>query len=205
MRVLFILLWGILTYTPSLLATELERVTMQYKTAIFAGGCFWCMEKPFDQLEGVTETLSGYTGGDKKDPSYSEVSSGTTGHAEAIQITYDPTKISYEKLLEVFWKNIDPTVKDRQFCDYGTQYRSGIFYADEKEKQLAIQSKDKIAALLSGNKVYTEITAASHFYPAEAYHQNYYIKNPVRYKYYRYRCGRDERLEELWGSKEKRK
>ena len=169
-------------------------------SAIFAGGCFWCMEGPFDALHGVISTTSGYTGGAKKDPSYQEVSGGRTGHAEAVQIVYDPAKVSYEKLLDVFWHNIDPTAKDRQFCDVGTQYRSGIFYADEMQKKAA----DAAKAALDKNKpfkaaIVTEITAATAFYAAEDYHQDYYLKNPVRYRFYRQGCGRDARLKELWG------
>jgi peptide-methionine (S)-S-oxide reductase len=168
--------------------------------ATFAGGCFWCMEPPFDKLDGVLSTTSGYTDGHKIDPTYKEVSAGTTGHTEAIQIEYDPDIISYEKLLAVFWKNIDPTALDYQFCDHGSQYRSGIFYHDELQKNAA----EKSLAELKNTKpfaqdVVTEITAASRFYPAEDYHQDYYQKNPLRYKYYRYACGRDSRLDELWG------
>ena len=174
------------------------------KTAkiIFAGGCFWCMEGPFDVIDGVLSTTSGYTGGTKKDPIYKEVSSGSTGHAEAVEILYNPEKVSIEKLLDVFWHNIDPTVKDQQFCDHGTQYRTGIFYLDDAQRKAAELSK----AALEKSKpfkapVVTEITAATQFYPAEDYHQDYYIKNPVRYKFYRGGCGRDARLKELWGDR----
>jgi peptide-methionine (S)-S-oxide reductase len=168
--------------------------------ATFAGGCFWCMEPPFDKLDGVISTTSGYTGGQKANPTYKEVSAGTTGHAEAIQIEYDPSRVSYEKLLAVFWKNIDPGALNFQFCDHGSQYRSGIFYHDESQKQTAENS----LAELNKNKpfeqdIVTEITAAGTFYPAEEYHQDYYQKNPLRYKYYRYACGRDNRLDQLWG------
>ena len=172
---------------------RLERAT-------FAGGCFWCMEPPFDALPGVTSVTSGYTGGHKKDPTYEEVSAGGTGHAESIQVVYDPEKISYAKLLEVFWRNIDPTTKDRQFCDLGNQYRSAIFYHDPTQKQLAEESKRALEKeeRFQG-KIVTEIVPASEFYPAEEYHQKYYFKNPIRYKFYRYNCGRDQRLRELWG------
>jgi peptide-methionine (S)-S-oxide reductase len=168
--------------------------------AIFAGGCFWCMEHPFDVLPGVVSTTSGYIGGQKKNPTYEEVSSGRTGHTEAVQVVYDPKKVTYEKLLDVFWHNIDPTVKDQQFCDHGSQYRSGIFYTDDEQKRLAETSK----AALDRNKpfsaaIVTEITRASEFYPAEDYHQDFYLKNPLRYKYYRSGCGRDARLKQLWG------
>lgn len=169
--------------------------------AVFAGGCFWCMEAPFDRLPGVVSVTSGYIGGNKKNPTYKEVSSGGTGHAEAVQIVYDPAKISYEKLLTVFWHNIDPTVKDRQFCDSGDQYRSAIFYTTEEQQRSALQSKKA----LEKNKpfrepIVTEIVQAGEFYPAEDYHQHYYKKNPIRYKYYRNSCGRDQRLKELWGN-----
>ena len=168
--------------------------------AIFAGCCFWCMEHPFDVLPGVVSTTSGYIGGQKKNPTYEEVSSGRTGHTEAVQVVYDPKKVTYERLLDVFWHNIDPTVKDQQFCDHGSQYRSGIFYVDDEQKRLAEASK----AALDRNKpfsaaIVTEITRASEFYPAEDYHQDFYLKNPLRYKYYRSGCGRDARLKQLWG------
>ena len=172
----------------------------QFKIATFAGGCFWCMEPPYDKLDGVVATISGYSGGHKKNPTYREVSAGTTGHAEVVQIIYDPTKASYEKLLEVFWRNIDPTTADRQFCDKGTQYRPAIFYHDEEQKRLALESKDHIEKTKTFKEpIVVEITAASQFYPAEDYHQNYYMKNPFRYKFYRYSCGRDQRLMDLWG------
>lgn len=171
-----------------------------YETATFAGGCFWCMEGPFDRLDGVISTTSGYTGGDQKNPTYKEVSRGGTGHAEAVQIVYDPAKISYEELLRVFWHNIDPTNANGQFCDWGNQYRSEIFYHTAEQEELARQS----LASLNETKpfaapVVTRVTQAGRFYPAEDYHQDYYQKNPVRYKFYRYGCGRDKRLEELWG------
>jgi peptide-methionine (S)-S-oxide reductase len=168
--------------------------------ATFAGGCFWCMEPPYDKLPGVVSTTSGYMGGTKRFPTYEEVSSGTTGHTEVVQVVYDPAKVSYEKLLEVFWRNIDPTVRDRQFCDTGSQYRTAIFYHDDEQKRLAEASK----AALEKSKpfkapIVTPVQAAGDFWPAEDYHQDYYKKNPVRYKYYRTGCGRDERLRELWG------
>jgi peptide-methionine (S)-S-oxide reductase len=170
--------------------------------ATFAGGCFWCMEPPFDKLEGVVSTTSGYIGGHTINPTYEAVSAGGTGHAEAVEISYDPDRISYAKLLEVFWRNIDPTVRNRQFCDVGDQYRSAIFYHDANQRRLAEASR----AALAGTKpfrqpIVTEIVAAGVFTPAEAYHQDYYVKNPVRYKFYRYSCGRDQRLEELWGKR----
>jgi peptide-methionine (S)-S-oxide reductase len=166
--------------------------------ATFAGGCFWCMEPPFDKLDGVISTISGYAGGKKKNPTYEEVSAGKTGHAEVVQITYDPKKITYEKLLEVFWRNVDPLTPNRQFCDVGSQYRTAIFYHDETQKRLAEESKKALSKRFK-EPIVTEIVAAAEFYPAEDYHQDYYIKNPLRYKYYRYNCGRDQRLEALWG------
>jgi peptide-methionine (S)-S-oxide reductase len=171
----------------------------KYETATFAGGCFWCMQPEFDGLEGVISTTVGYTGGHTKNPTYEEVSAGGTGHAESIQIVYDPSKISYAKLLEIFWHNIDPTVKDAQFCDHGHQYRSAIFYHNEEQKKLAEQSKEELINSGRFKRVETEIVPASTFYPAEEYHQEYYKKNPIRYKFYRYTCGRDQRLRELWG------
>ncbi len=178
----------------------LPTISHASETAIFAGGCFWCVESDFDKVEGVISTTSGYIGGHVENPTYRQVSGGGTGHTEAVAIEFDPQKVSYETLLGVFWRNIDPTVKDQQFCDHGSQYRSGIFYLDETQKQLA----EKSVAELEKTKpfkapIVTEITRAGTFYPAEAYHQDYYQKNPVRYKYYRWGCGRDQRLETLWG------
>ncbi len=168
--------------------------------ATFAGGCFWCMEPPFDKLNGVVSTTSGYAGGRKAEPSYREVVAGGTGHAEAVQVLYDPKKITYAELLEVFWRNIDPTTPNRQFCDRGHQYRTAVFYHDPEQKRLAEESKKRIESSkkLKG-PIVTEITEVGAFWPAEEYHQDYYKKNPTRYKYYRYRCGRDRRLKELWG------
>ena len=167
--------------------------------ATFAGGCFWCMEEALDKVPGVAATISGYMGGKTKNPTYEQVSGGSTGHAEVVQVEYDPKKVGYEKLLDVFWRNIDPTQKDAQFCDQGSQYRSGIFYHDAEQRKLAEASK---AALVKSRpfkgEIVTEITAASQFYPAEAYHQDYYQKNPVRYKFYKTGCGREARLKELW-------
>ena len=170
--------------------------------ATFAGGCFWCMEPPYDELEGVISTTSGYTGGTKKNPTYEEVVSGRTGHAEAVQVTYDPNKISYEKLLDIFWRNIDPLTANAQFCDSGNQYRSAIFYHDETQKKLADASKKLLQSRFK-KPIVTEIVRVMEFYPAEDYHQDYYKKNPIRYKVYRYGCGRDQRLQELWGNEKK--
>ncbi len=168
--------------------------------ATFAGGCFWCMEPPFDKLEGVVSTTSGYTGGRKSEPTYREVVAGGTGHAEAVQVLYDPKKITYAELLEVFWRNIDPTTPNRQFCDRGHQYRTAVFYHDPEQKRLAAESKKRIESSkkLDG-PIVTEITEVGAFWPAEEYHQDYYKKKPLRYKFYRHSCGRDQRLKELWG------
>jgi peptide-methionine (S)-S-oxide reductase len=170
------------------------------QVAIFAGGCFWCVEADFDKVPGVLSTTSGYIGGTKVNPTYQEVSSGTTGHAEAVKIVYDPAMVTYDKLLYVFWRNIDPLTKEGQFCDFGPQYRSAIFYLNEEQKRLAEASK---AALEKSGRfkrpIVTEIVAAGPFYPAEGYHQDYYKNNPVRYNFYRFNCGRDGRLDELWG------
>jgi len=168
--------------------------------AVFAGGCFWCMEPPFDKLDGVKATVSGYTGGHVKNPDYKSVSRGRTGHYEVIEITYDSNKVSYEELLDVFWRNIDPLDAKGQFCDKGPQYLSGIFVANDTEREAAQKSRDALQAsgVLPG-EIVTEILDAAKFYKAEDYHQNYYKKNPLRYKYYRNGCGRDKRLEQLWG------
>ena len=168
--------------------------------ATFAGGCFWCMEPPFDELPGVISTTSGYTGGQKKNPTYEEVSAGGTGHTESVEVVFDPAKVTYQQLLDVFWKNIDPTTPDRQFCDVGSQYRSAIFYHSDEQKRLAMASKKTIDD--SGRfkqPVVTEIVPAAPFYHAEKYHQDYYKKNPIRFKYYKFGCGRAKRLEQLWG------
>ena len=168
--------------------------------ATFAGGCFWCMEPPFDELPGVISTTSGYTGGQKKNPTYEEVSAGGTGHTESVEVVFDPAKVTYQQLLDVFWKNIDPTTPDRQFCDVGSQYRSAIFYHSDEQKRLAMASKKTIDD--SGRfkqPVVTEIVPAAPFYHAEEYHQDYYKKNPIRFKYYKFGCGRAKRLEQLWG------
>jgi len=168
--------------------------------AVFAGGCFWCTEHDFDQVEGVISTTSGYIGGHKSDPTYQEVSSGGTGHTEAVQIVFDQTRVSYEELLDIFWRNIDPTVKNRQFCDRGTQYRSGIFYQSDRQKKLALASREKLKKTKPfPDDIVTEITEGSEFFPAEEDHQDFAKKNPFRYKFYRFNCGRDKRLEALWG------
>ncbi len=173
-----------------------EKGQEEFQKAVFAGGCFWCLEPPFDGLNGVISTTSGYAGGEKSNPTYEEVSKGGTGHLEVVQVTFDPKKVSYEELLEVFWRNIDPFDAQGQFCDKGQQYTSAIF-VNEKERSLAEKSKEKWEKKL-GKKIATTVLAEKAFYPAEDYHQDYYKKNPVRYKFYRYQCGRDQRLKEVW-------
>jgi peptide-methionine (S)-S-oxide reductase len=170
-------------------------------TAIFAGGCFWCIESDFEKLSGVIEVESGYTAGKTTNPTYEQVSAGGTGHTEAVRVIYDPQKVSYPQLLDYFWRHIDPTVKDRQFCDAGSQYRSGIYWQNEAERTAAVASRD---ALLKSGKfktIHTELAQATTFWLAEDYHQDYYKKNLVRYYYYRKSCGRDARVEELWRGK----
>jgi peptide-methionine (S)-S-oxide reductase len=169
--------------------------------ATFAGGCFWCVEADFDKVKGVISTTSGYIGGHTPNPTYNQVSGGRTGHAEAVEIVYDPTVVSYERLLRHFWRNIDPLAKDRQFCDSGSEYRSAIFAHNDEQRRLAEASKKEIEQ--SGRfkaPIQTQIVAATQFYKAEDYHQDYYLKNATKYKFYRFNCGRDRRLEELWGT-----
>lgn len=172
----------------------------EIRTAIFAGGCFWCIEADFEKLPGVLGAESGYTGGHTVNPSYEQVSAGNTGHTEAIRVSYDPQKVSYPQLLDYFWRHIDPTVKNRQFCDIGTQYRSGIYWQNEAERKAAESSRDALLASGKLPHIETEIVAATTFYPAEEYHQDYYKKNPIRYAYYRQGCGRDARVKQIWGS-----
>lgn len=178
-----------------------EAANGPLEKATFAGGCFWCMEAPFDTLPGVVSVTVGYTGGKVKDPTYKQVSAGGTGHAEAVQIVFDPSRIGYARLLEVFWHNTDPTARDRQFCDIGSQYRTAIFYHGEEQRALAERSKESLDRTKPFREpIVTVIVPAGAFYPAEEYHQHYYRKNPIRYRYYRSGCGRDRRLGELWGS-----
>lgn len=172
-------------------------------TAIFAGGCFWCIEADFEKLPGVIAAESGYIGGTLHNPTYEQVSRGDTGHTEAVRVSYDPQQVGYEKLLDYFWRHIDPAVRDRQFCDVGSQYRSGIYFQNEAEEKLAQASKTALEKSGRFAHIYTEIEAAGVFYPAEEYHQNYYKKNPIRYRYYRNGCGRDARIKALWGAPEK--
>lgn len=192
---IFLLVVSALSLPRSAQCAEKQR------TAVFAGGCFWCMERPFDEIDGVLRTESGYTGGTVPNPTYEQVSSGTTGHTEAIRISYDPDRVSYGELLRVFWRNVDPLDGGGQFCDRGSQYRSGIFTDGEEQHRAALGSREEIGREL-GREIKTEITPLDVFYPAEEYHQDYYKKNPVRYKFYRYGCGRDARLKELWENRE---
>lgn len=167
-------------------------------TAVFAGGCFWCTESDFEKLPGVVAAESGYTGGKTANPTYEAVSAGHTGHTEAVRVTYDPAKVSYAQLVEFFWRTIDPTEKDRQFCDVGDQYRSGIYWGTDAERQVAEASLAKLKASGRFKNIYTEVKKADPFYVAEDYHQDYYKKNSVRYSYYRFSCGRDAQLKRVW-------
>ena len=175
------------------------KTTAANAVATFAGGCFWCTESDFDKVPGVVSTVSGYTGGTVKNPTYEQVSAGRTGHAESVEVTYDPSKVSYEKLLTYYWHSIDPTVQNQQFCDHGNQYRTAIFVHGDEQRKLAEASKKKVEAELK-KPVYTQIVDAGPFYPAEDYHQNFHVTNAVKYKFYRWNCGRDQRLEQIWGS-----
>ncbi|MGS5086232.1 peptide-methionine (S)-S-oxide reductase MsrA [Hydrogenophaga sp. A37] len=188
----------ILSVLAALLLSTTSLSHAATATAVFAGGCFWCIEKDFEKLPGVVEVESGYTAGKTPNPTYEQVSHGQTGHTEAVRVIYDPAKVSYAQLVEYFWRHIDPTVKDRQFCDIGTQYRSGIYWGNATERQVAEASRD--ALLKSGRfkTIHTELAPASVFYLAEAYHQDYYKKNELRYNFYRLSCGRDARVKELW-------
>jgi len=188
--------WLVLALT--LVAASVQA--QQQEKAIFAAGCFWCTEEAFEKVPGVVSAVSGYTGGTVKNPSYEQVSSGRTGHAEAVEVTFDPAKVTYEQLLDVFWVNHDPTVTNRQFCDSGTQYRPAIFYLNDEQKRLAEASKAKWEKMRPFKQpILTEITKAGPFYPAEDYHQDYYKKNPLQYRFYVTGCGRYQRLDSLWG------
>lgn len=188
---LFVLLAGLLGYVTSAIAA----------TAVFAGGCFWCMESDFEKLDGVTDVISGFTGGTLKNPTYK---GDHTGHYEAVRVTYDPEKVTYKELLDYYWVNVDPFDDKGQFCDKGHSYLSAIFVANENERKLAEQSRQKVVAQFPGQKVVTPVLPLSNFYPIrgeESYHQDYYKNNPLRYKYYRFSCGRDARLKEIWGDR----
>jgi peptide-methionine (S)-S-oxide reductase len=197
MKTLTLILFAFLLEMPRVCTVASAQPT---EFATFGGGCFWCMEPAFDKLNGVIRTTSGYAGGKEADPTYEEVSSGTTGHAEVVQVEFDPRKVTYEKLLEVYWVNSDPTTADRQFCDTGKQYRPVIFYHNNEQKELAEESRKKVGEnpAVKG-RIMTEIVPLTRFYAAEEYHQDFYKKNPSRYKSYREGCERDKRLEELWG------
>ena len=179
-------------------AAAAQPAVPERAVATFAGGCFWCVESDFDHVPGVLETISGYTGGKVANPTYSQVSAGGTGHAESVEVVYDPRKVSFAQLLDYFWHHVDPTVKDQQFCDHGNQYRTAIFVHNDEERKLAEASKKKVEAELK-KPIYTEIVQAGPFYKAEDYHQDFYLENPTKYKFYRWNCGRDQRLEQIWG------
>jgi len=181
-------------------STSLAAAGATSGKAYFAGGCFWCMEEVFEKVEGVLSATSGYMGGTVSNPTYEEVSAGRTGHAESVEVVYDPAKVSYPKLLEAFWRNVDPITPNAQFCDHGNQYRSAIFFQTEDEKRASDSSKQVIEQSRRFKEpIVTQIVMAPQFYPAEEYHQDFYKKNPIRYKLYKYNCGRAQRLEELWG------
>jgi peptide-methionine (S)-S-oxide reductase len=178
-----------------------STATQKVERAIFAGGCFWCMEPVFDKVDGVLSVMPGYTGGEVPDPSYPEVCEGDTGHAEAVLIRFDPDRVSFRELINVFWRNIDPTTRNRQFCDFGSQYRTAVFYTSDEQRSVAEETRRALEKKVQ-NGIVTEIVPAVAFYPAEEYHQQYYKKNPERYKMYHDGCGRNWRLKELWGNKE---
>jgi peptide-methionine (S)-S-oxide reductase len=183
------------------LTTSLAAVDATPGKAYFAGGCFWCMEEVFEKVEGVLSATSGYMGGTVANPTYEEVSAGRTGHTESVEVVYDPAKVSYQKLLDVFWRNVDPVTPNAQFCDHGSQYRSAIFFQTEEEKRASDASKQAIEQSKRFKEpIVTQIVMASKFFPAEEYHQDFYKKNSIRYKFYKYNCGRTQRLEELWGT-----
>ena len=185
--------WNVLS------ANQAAAETTSGKT-YFAGGCFWCMEEVFEKVDGVLSVTSGYMGGTVSNPTYEEVSAGRTGHAESVEVVYDPAKVSYQKLLDAFWRNVDPITPNAQFCDHGNQYRSAIFFQTDEEKRASDNSKQTIEQSKRFKEpIVTQIVMASRFFPAEEYHQDFYKKNPVRYKFYKYNCGRAQRLEELWG------
>lgn len=193
--VIYAALISLFSLTPSSVQAEIQ-------TATFAGGCFWCMEPPFDKLDGVISTTSGYIAGHTDNPTYREVAAGITGHTEAVQIKYDSKKVSYQTLLDVFWVNIDPYAVNRQFCDTGSQYRSGIYTHSDEQLEQAKASKNNIARILNASgRIATEVIPATRFYPAEDYHQDYYLNNPIRYTFYRHNCGRDNRLKQVWREK----
>ncbi len=198
--IVLILCFALVAYSQNYSQKNKEKkMNEKYKKIVIAGGCFWCLEPPYDKIDGVEETVVGYAGGKEKNPTYEEVAYGLTGHTEAMAITYDPKKVTLEKLLTIFWENIDPLEKDGQFCDKGKQYRTAIFFNNSEEEKIALSTKKKAQEKISeSGEFVTEITAFTSFYPAEDYHQEYYVKNPYRYKIYRFSCGRDKRLRKLW-------
>jgi peptide-methionine (S)-S-oxide reductase len=196
--ILGVLMTGLVFITGTM--TGVAATDSQLAKATFAGGCFWCMEEAFEKVEGVVSATSGYSGGQVANPSYEEVSAGRTGHAESVEVVYDPAKVTYSKLLDAFWHNVDPITPNAQFCDHGTQYRSAIFYHNEEQKRLAEESRKTIEqSKRFKESIVTQLVMVSEFYPAEEYHQDFYKKNPIRYKFYKYNCGRAQRLEQLWG------
>ncbi len=196
--ILGVLITGLVFITGTM--TGVAATDSQLAKATFAGGCFWCMEEAFEKVEGVVSATSGYSGGQVANPSYEEVSAGRTGHAESVEVVYDPAKVTYSKLLDAFWHNVDPITPNAQFCDHGTQYRSAIFYHNEEQKRLAEESRKTIEqSKRFKESIVTQLVMVSEFYPAEEYHQDFYKKNPIRYKFYKYNCGRAQRLEQLWG------
>lgn len=199
-NVLYLLIGFFTFFVQFVQAQEKLSDSENYEYATFASGCFWCTQYDFDQIKGVISTKAGYTGGEKVNPSYQEVSSGTSGHIESLQVKYDPEVVSYQELLDVYWHTVDPTRNDGQFCDKGSQYRPVIFYHNENQQKLAEKSKEQLIATTKIKPILVEILPAKTFYPAEEYHQEYYKKNPLRYKFYRYNCGRDARLKEIWGT-----
>ena len=198
-RLLIVVTLWLAAATLAVAQSASPQSARQRAVATFAGGCFWCVEADFDKIPGVLSTTSGYIGGKTANPTYNQVSNGGTGHAEAVEIEFDPAQVSYAKLLDVFWRNVDPLAKDRQFCDSGDQYRTAIFFHDDEQQRLAEETRKKVAARFP-SPIQTQIVAAGPFYKAEEYHQDYYHKNAAKYKFYRWNCGRDARLKELWGS-----
>ena len=197
----FLLATGLLLTSLGVSAQTAGNPPKATASAIFAGGCFWCTESDFEKLPGVISAESGYLGGKTVNPTYEQISAGSTGHTEGVRVVYDPAQVTYSQLLEYFWRTIDPTVKDQQFCDRGSQYRTAIFYDSEDQRKLIEASKQAILSAGKVKVIHTQIVPTSMFYAAESYHQDYYKKNPVRYKYYRTSCGRDARLEQIWGPK----
>ncbi|MBA3815641.1 MAG: peptide-methionine (S)-S-oxide reductase MsrA [Parachlamydiaceae bacterium] len=196
---MYVLSCFLIIFSKTTYAEEKISDSNNFEYATFASGCFWCTQHDFDEVKGVISTTAGYTGGGKINPTYEEVSAGGTGHVESLQVKYDPSQVSYQDLLDFYWHTVDPTRNDGQFCDRGNQYRPVIFYHNQNQKELAEKSKNELISSSKIHPILVEILPATTFYPAEEYHQNYYKKNPLRYKFYRYNCGRDKRLNEIWG------